>query len=87
MFEPVFLDGQYLPIRVIGSGTFGNVAKAYCQKRMKIVAIKRIALETFWEYTIVQVIREIQLMKELNARPDGKKYVPIIYDVMVHHEK
>lgn len=54
---------------------------------MKIVAIKRIALENFWEYTIVQVIREIQLMKELNTRTDGKKYVPIIYDVIVHHDK
>lgn len=54
---------------------------------MKNVAIKRIALDKFWEYTIVQVIREIQLMKELNSLSDGNKYVPIIYDVMVHHEK
>ena len=26
-------------------------------------------------------------MKELNARPDGTKYVPIVYDVFMHREK
>lgn len=73
-------------MRIIGKGTFGTVAKAYCNRTRKIVAIKRISDFDAWEYLMVQVIREVSLMKELSARPDGCKYVPIIYDVLVHEE-
>ena len=66
MFEPLINDGRYLPLRVVGKGTFGTVVKAYCYKTKKIVAVKRISDFHAWEYLTVQVLREVQLMKELN---------------------
>ena len=36
-----------------------------------------------YEYTMVQIIREIQLMKELNLKPGGDKFVPKLYDVLM----
>ena len=86
MFDPIYKDGRYLPTYILGSGSFGTVAKAYCYKRKKTVAIKRIADFDIWEYKTVQVLREVQLMKELSARHDGSKYVPILYDVIIHRD-
>ena len=36
-----------------------------------------------YEYTMVQIIREIQLMKELNLKPGGDTFVPKLYDVLM----
>ena len=53
MFEPIINDGKYLPIRVIGKGTFGTVVKAFCNTNKTTVAIKRISDFCAWEYPIV----------------------------------
>lgn len=71
---------------VLGSGSFGTVAKAYCFQSKQTVAVKRIADFDTYEYKTVQALREVMLMKELNARPDGGRYVPIIYDILIHEE-
>ena len=35
---------------------------------------------------MVQVLREIQLMKELNAKQGSQSYIPQLYDVLVHED-
>ena len=73
-----------MPLRVVGKGTFGTVVKAYCNKTKKIVAVKLIKDFDAWEYLTVQVIREVQLMKELSQKMDGDRFVPKLYDIFVH---
>ena len=52
-FDPIIKDGKYMPIRVLGKGTFGLVVEACHQKSGKLVAIKRIANFDDWEYSMV----------------------------------
>lgn len=73
-------------MKLIGQGTYGTVVKGYCLKTKKFVAIKRIADFDDWEYCMGQVIREVGLMKELNAREGGCNFVPQVYDVLVHEQ-
>ena len=64
-------------------GTFGVVAKGFSFYLNKNVAIKRIENFAKNEYHCLQLIREIQLLKELNEHPDGLKYVPQLLDLIV----
>ena len=65
-WEPVIKDGKYSIHKIIGRGSYGNVAKALCLKTFQTVAIKRISNFVFADYPTLQVLREIQVMKELN---------------------
>ena len=60
------------------------MAEACHKKSGKLVAIKRIADFDDWEYSMVQVLREVQLMRELNKIPGGNKFIPKLYDVLMH---
>ena len=72
---------------MIGEGTYGNVAKVYCSERQEFVAIKSITGFSKNNYSLLKVVREIQLMKELNKMPEGSKYIPILHDVIVAESK
>jgi len=58
------------------------VAKAYDLKKQRYVAIKRLVKFSRSEYSSVQLLREIKLLKEFRKYPDGAKYVPELYDVI-----
>lgn len=73
-WTPILKD--YSIEKVVGMGTFGVVAKGFSFYLNKNVAIKRIENFAKNEYHCLQLIREIQLLKELNEHPDGLKYVP-----------
>ena len=46
------------------------------------VAIKRLTNFSHHEYHSLQLLREVKLMKELQKRPGGDQFVPIVYDVV-----
>ena len=48
-----------MPLQLIGSGTFGQVVKAFCTKTKQFVAVKRISDFDKWDYLTLQVVREI----------------------------
>lgn len=80
-WTPILKD--YSIEKVVGMGTFGVVAKGFSFYLNKNVAIKRIENFAKNEYHCLQLIREIQLLKELNEHPDGLKYVPQLLDLIV----
>jgi serine/threonine protein kinase len=82
MWEPVTKDGQYSIQKIIGKGSFGIVAKAYDVRNQRYVAIKKLDKFSRSEYSSVQLVREIKLLKEFRKHPDGAKYVPVLYDVI-----
>ena len=49
-----------------------------------MVAIKRITGFDRNEYELTQVLREIQLMKELGGKIEGHRHIPILYDVLMY---
>ncbi|KAI9197403.1 kinase-like domain-containing protein [Polychytrium aggregatum] len=57
---------NYEKIEKIGEGTYGVVYKARCRNTGRIVALKKIRLETEDEGVPSTAIREISLLKELN---------------------
>lgn len=60
----------------ISQGAFGSVFKATCLRKRQTVAIKMIGNFGEHEYHSLQILREIQLMKALNAMPGGTRHVP-----------
>ena len=87
LFEPILADGSYLPVSILGSGSYGTVAKAFCHLTQRHVAIKRMSGFTGSEYKLVQALREIELMQKLAEKKDGNLHIPDIYDVFVHEEE
>ena len=79
-------DGKYAIEKIIGKGSFGTVAKAYDFLRQRHVAIKRLTNFSKNEYQTLQILREVKIMKALNSVSDGKKHVPIIYDVIESYD-
>ena len=53
-------------IEVLGKGSYGLVSKATCKKTGRTVAIKLMENQTSTEYDSIKLLREIQLMKQLN---------------------
>ena len=51
---------------ILGKGSYGLVSKATCKRTGKIVAIKLMDNQTNTEYDSIKLLREIQLMKQLN---------------------
>ena len=58
-------DGRYTIEKIIGKGSFGTVAKAFDKQMNRNVAIKKVVNFEKNEYSCLQMLREIKLMKEL----------------------
>ena len=75
--EPVWetaIHRNYKILSVIGVGAYGVVVKAKHGPSKKLVAIKHLAVEPKHKYSLVKVIREIEIMSYLNnqrARKSG----------------
>jgi len=71
----------------VSQGAYGAVYKATCIKNNRTVAIKMIGNFRDHEYHCVQVLREIQLMRALNAMQKGNGCVPQLLDLIMSSEE
>ena len=60
------LQKKYQILKIVGKGSYGNVAKARCLKSGKLVALKIMKNQTKNEYDLIKLLREIQLLRRLN---------------------
>ncbi|KAJ3333762.1 Cyclin-dependent kinase catalytic subunit [Gonapodya sp. JEL0774] len=74
------INDSYEKLEVIGEGTFGIVWKARSKDTNKIVAIKKIRLETEDEGVPATAIREISLLQELR-RANSQNVVQLLETV------
>lgn len=51
---------------MIGQGSYGVVVKARSMQTKQLVAIKHIQVESEYQYALVKVVRELQIMQYLN---------------------
>lgn len=51
---------------MLGEGSYGTVVKAKCLASKKSVAVKMIKVESQYQYTLVKVLRELQIMEYLS---------------------
>jgi serine/threonine protein kinase len=72
-------EGNYEKLEKIGEGTYGVVYKGRDRKSGKIIALKKIRLETEDEGVPSTAIREISLLKELK-HPNVVKLLDIIHN-------
>jgi serine/threonine protein kinase len=70
---------NYSDFEKVGEGTYGVVYKCVEKKTNRIVAIKKIRLESDDEGVPSTAIREISLLKELN-HPNVVKLMDIVHD-------
>ena len=56
---------DYEPITSIGQGSYGNVVKCRCLKTGNYRAIKHLRGFSDHEYSSIQVLREIQILKAI----------------------
>jgi serine/threonine protein kinase len=82
------VDASYDLIELIGNGSYGFVAKGKCKKTHRIIAIKIMKSETKLEYEIIKLLRELQILRQLNQISDtffGENehpFVPQLIDIL-----
>lgn len=81
MWAPVLTN--YRIEEFISQGAFGSVFRAVNLKNQQTVAIKMISNFANHEYHCVQILREIQLMRILNAQQKGSGHVPQLFDLIM----
>ncbi len=60
------IQKRYKVVEVIGKGSYGCVSKAVCRTTGRQVALKVMKNQTLTEYELIKLLREIQLMRQLN---------------------
>lgn len=69
------LKKRFKIIEVIGKGSYGCVSKAKCLQTGRIVALKVMKNQTQLEYEIIKLLREIQIMRQLNEIQERVKHM------------
>ena len=85
------VDRDYSLKSIIGSGSYGLVVKAKSQRTKEYVAIKHMEIETGYQYALVKVVRELQIMQYLhNAVPKNsgmRQYFASLLDLFCPPEE
>lgn len=79
---------DYSIVKKIGKGSFGIVVEAKCRTTGTSVAIKMIKDFAQYDYECVKLIREIQIMKQIqsSARNGHCSFVPYLLDLILTEE-
>ena len=64
IWHEVFND--YTLVEKLGEGTYGTVMKGVCRASNQTVAIKMIEGFAHYDYELIKLLREIQILKALN---------------------
>ena len=75
------LSQKYELIEKIGSGVEGQVLKAAHIFTREEVAVKYVKLSLKKEYSLLKVLREIEILRELSKGP-GAKYITRLIEVI-----
>lgn len=73
---------------MVGNGSYGCVSQGKCKKTGRTVALKIMKNQAVMEYEIIKLLRELQIMRQLNIVSDqffGKDtnpFVPELIDVI-----
>jgi mitogen-activated protein kinase 1/3 len=74
----------YQLVDKLGQGSYGCVVKAICKVTGQNVAIKLVKNFSAYEYELVKVVREIQIMKALTKMmPSKMSFFPKLIDLII----
>lgn len=77
---------NYLLLKVLGTGTYGQVVKAKDKKTGEIVAIKLIRDVYGNEYETIKVLREMQILRKLSDLDPNCNFVTRLLNAQIYED-